>query len=1139
MPFQAYLPVGFAHSHESRMFEQLTRVLAAGFNSDKKSVYLIGNAMFDDKELDAVLLKGDALFVIDMKDYGGLIHFSETTEWFADEVEVRGGAQGNPYRQIRNNKFALLNFLKRKGPRILPPPEVSQYWHICGVVLFGQDIHLDEKMPQSISDWFTICDFRSLLKAISPFRTRGRSLPDADLARMVGCLGLNERHLYTGAAAPAPVKALAVQAPAQAARLQVLYYNQSHFRNALLALRQSGGRKTAAATRLLILIQQTGEGIDSFATLPASPDARIENALIYVLNEEARFVAIKSNSTVHLCFCGTPSEVETWLQVNAGLTLAVDAETLRIDPTVVTTQATQTVLAPTRMTEDNQNFLIRVKGLDLESLVSSSLVRRHLLGLNENSSDELIQEVLGAVSDEDVRLFLRDVISSAKAGDITGAETRIRLRKSEACPVIDAPGLTHQAISSNANPDQVTNLSDTDPKELERLFDQDFEKWMLHLHKDQENLAKADFDKPVVLTGVSGSGKTCVLVHRARYLARKYPGERIAILTLNRSLAGLLRNLVNRLCLDGEAKNIHVMAFYDYFSQLLHDLGPGEYLNQLSEQAPESSVTQDVIDAVNVRRLAREFDPLSGETTEDTWEDFYASQNPEVKEWFAEICHYLEEYRIDASRYLREEFTLARSAFPVSDRLRGYTSFERKGRSIPLQPKHRSQILKLLLLFEEYMLAGEVLDVLELTLAVTPLWRQIRDLPAVKKFRCVLVDEFQDFSTLDLRLLMWVPPRDAQNALFLTGDPVQKILVKRLSLGDAGLAGKERIAGSVEGPVVAEANAIHFTIKKNYRNCRLILRAASKLANVYGELARKSGEEIEVLDAELAIHERAKPIALKTNNQVKKAWEIARQCLAEGQTQAWTICIASASTHRYPTDAILAMRPPGLQAEVLSGDYIKKPDTVVVSTLNDLKGFEFNLVVVIGCDEGVCPASNVAEGEVWRDALRFYVCMTRARDQVSMLYEGAPSQFLRQMEDCIVWTEEALIQDYQPAPPIPVVPPPTQRMRFTNLLARKGLRPHESCVQNLSNESLAVLRVFYNTKVDKSRLVDCRGYNADAMNELERKKTEEFHRWVTPNNLSRLRQSYFSRWRHIGRRALLQLDRQFRNLGITTFLSKK
>jgi superfamily I DNA/RNA helicase len=1117
------------------MFDQLTKVLAAGFGSGREPVYLIGNAMFDDKELDAVLLKGDALFVVDMKDYGGLVHFSETTEWFADEVEVKGGVHGNPYRQIRANKFALLNFLKRNGSRILPPPEVSQYWHICGVVLFGRDIEFDEKMPQSISDWFTISDFRSLIKAISPFRTRARFLTASDLERMLGCLGLNERHLYAGTSASAQPAPIVSHPAAQPARVQVLYYDQSQFRSALLALRQSGGRKTAAATRLLHLIQQAGKGIDSFSALAASPDARIENAIIYVLNEEARFVAIKTNSTIHLCFCGTPAEVESWLQANEGLTLAVDGETPRIDVTVVTSAPTKAALGPIQMTEHNQPFLARVKGFDLATMVPVELVRESLQSLDENSAEQQIRKVLNAVADEDVRLFLHDVISLARAGDIAGAAARIRLRNGDACPVIDAQGMTQDAIQSDANPDQVTDLSNLDPKELERLFDQDFEKWMLHLHKDQETLVKADFDKPVVLKGVSGSGKTCILVHRARYLARKYPGERIGILTLNRSLANLLRNLVQRLCLEGEEKDIHVMAFYDYFSQLLNEVGPGEYLNQLYEEAPESSAMREVIDAVNVRRLARELDPLSGETTEDTWNDFYSSQNPEIKEWFAEVCRYLEEYRIDASRYLREEFTLVRSAFTVSERASRYADFERIGRSIPLQAKHRSDILRLLLHFEEYMLAGEVLDVLELTLAVTPMFRQIRELPSAKRFRCLLVDEFQDFSTLDLRLLMWVPPRDAKNGLFLAGDPVQKILVKRMNLKDAGLGGKERGANSIEGTVSGEADAIHLTIKKNYRNSQQILRAASQLANVFGELARTSGEDIEALDPELAVRETVKPIALKTNKQVQKAWEIAQQCLAEGQTQAWTICIATASTQKYPTGSLLAMRPKGLQAEVLSGDYIKRPDRVVVSSLNDLKGFEFNLVLIIGCDDGVCPAADIPEGEIWRDALRFYVCMTRARDQVYMLYEGTPSPFLRQMQDHIIWTEEPLTHDYQPAPAMPAPPSAVQRMKRTDVLARKGLRPHDSCVDHLSTESLAIVHRYYNTKVDKAKWKDCRSYNPKALNEVEQQKAEAFNRWVTPSNLSYLRAAYFSGIPDIGQKGLQKLDHELRNLGITTF----
>ena len=107
MPFEAYLPQGFVHNHENRMFHELATSLSQAFGSGAKPVYLIGNVMFGDKELDAVLLMPDALFVVEMKSYGGLIHFSENVEWFADETEVLGGIYRNPYCQLRANKFAF------------------------------------------------------------------------------------------------------------------------------------------------------------------------------------------------------------------------------------------------------------------------------------------------------------------------------------------------------------------------------------------------------------------------------------------------------------------------------------------------------------------------------------------------------------------------------------------------------------------------------------------------------------------------------------------------------------------------------------------------------------------------------------------------------------------------------------------------------------------------------------------------------------------------------------------------------------------------------------------------------------------------------------------------------------------------
>ena len=128
MPFEAYLPQGFTHSHENRMFDQLATTLGNAFGTGATPAYLLGNVCFSDQELDTVLLMPNALFVIEMKDYGGLIHFSENVEWFADDVEVVGGTHRNPYWQLRSNKFGLLNHLQRKAPEILNRGTLNHWW---------------------------------------------------------------------------------------------------------------------------------------------------------------------------------------------------------------------------------------------------------------------------------------------------------------------------------------------------------------------------------------------------------------------------------------------------------------------------------------------------------------------------------------------------------------------------------------------------------------------------------------------------------------------------------------------------------------------------------------------------------------------------------------------------------------------------------------------------------------------------------------------------------------------------------------------------------------------------------------------------------------------------------------------------
>src|SRR5207248_2646946 len=72
-----------------------------------------------------------------------------------------------------------------------------------------------------------------------------------------------------------------------------------------------------------------------------------------------------------------------------------------------------------------------------------------------------------------------------------------------------------------------------------------YQKWMLYLHPTQRQHVDRDFPGPARLAGVSGSGKTSVLIHRALRLADRYQGEPVLILTLNSALARLIDRLVD------------------------------------------------------------------------------------------------------------------------------------------------------------------------------------------------------------------------------------------------------------------------------------------------------------------------------------------------------------------------------------------------------------------------------------------------------------------------------------------------------------------------------------------------------------------------------------------------------------------
>ncbi|EGR3176994.1 AAA family ATPase [Vibrio parahaemolyticus] len=155
MSFFAYRAAPFEFTHENKVFNRLYDLLYQAWGNRDESLHLIGNVYVAGRPVDALVIKHNAIVVIDFKDYGGEIAFSENGRWMAGDVTVKGGGSVNPYQQIRNNKFSLLNYLQEQVTFQSEP----NLGHIAGLCLFHQDIHFDEKqLPSGISRWFHVTD---------------------------------------------------------------------------------------------------------------------------------------------------------------------------------------------------------------------------------------------------------------------------------------------------------------------------------------------------------------------------------------------------------------------------------------------------------------------------------------------------------------------------------------------------------------------------------------------------------------------------------------------------------------------------------------------------------------------------------------------------------------------------------------------------------------------------------------------------------------------------------------------------------------------------------------------------------------------------------------------------------------------
>lgn len=204
MAFKSFLNFKYSNTHENRIWNKLVHVLQAEYGSINEEVYLVGNLLADGKELDALLVKEDAVIVIDFKDYGGTLVISENEPWTISGIEINSNRK-NPFAQLSDNKYAVLATLKKKLP------SGYESWinigHINALVLFHQSINYDidrlsHDLSHSASKWFNVCDFQNFTMHISEVTSKQTSLRGERAQILLNALGVSIDKFKKGNTSP-------------------------------------------------------------------------------------------------------------------------------------------------------------------------------------------------------------------------------------------------------------------------------------------------------------------------------------------------------------------------------------------------------------------------------------------------------------------------------------------------------------------------------------------------------------------------------------------------------------------------------------------------------------------------------------------------------------------------------------------------------------------------------------------------------------------------------------------------------------------------------------------------------------------------------------------------------------------------
>lgn len=732
------------------------------------------------------------------------------------------------------------------------------------------------------------------------------------------------------------------------------YFTEKDFYKSLRKANLSGGPAQRCARKIKEILGGISLGDDNpfrnFSTTN-NGETRLKNCIKYKLDDNYRLVTQVQGDVTLILFFGNHDETDKYLNKNKGHQFLFNEEMKRLETTFVSNLTEKRTVA--LEADDAEGYLWDEFEDPLDDLAGGLSLKqiRQLTALEKGvNADTILTLILGEQEHlSDQMLALYDVLNCVNTGDLIAAQNRYDIWKNKSFLVEEIPSDISEDINDSDTIKRIDPNNNSFEEELERYLNhEDPLEWFIFTHPDQENLISADFDGPAQISGVSGSGKTSVLIKRACKLLKENKEAKVLVITLNQSLALLIENILKALVTDDEYSNLEVLPYYDLCRNILRQFDPDtdKSYRQISS------------------RLDEHFD--------EVFREFYRCEtNNFDARCMLELHKSLLQRGYDAEKYVKEEFTWVRS-FLTPSNYSEYQSIERKGRKLPLGQNFRDQILEGIDGWIKKMRSVGVADTAMITHKVFEFENSIKPL-----YDHTLVDEVQDLGTLELKLLRLIT-KPGKNDLFLVGDVAQSVLAKHLSFSDAKIDYRER----------------NYKLELNYRNTKQILEAAYEVMLLNLDETLLDTEDLEFLDPKYANRSGEKPYLLSSSSikeELMRSLSLARS-ISENSLNNQNRKVGIIVCGYTNLEIVNFAKANGLSS--LQSDFDFRSSNIYVSDLEHSKGFEFDDVIILNCNNKVLPPIDVPDEEAFRMGCQFYVAMTRAKSRLFISYSGDCSNWI-------------------------------------------------------------------------------------------------------------------------------------------------